>query len=200
MTTGANASNSFTTTQLAAANTGLSAPYLRANEREVLQLINLARADGNLFLKQYGDRYIAATPAFQHNRYAQSLYTDLRRIKGLPPLQPSFKLAKSATAHAQDIGTHGLQSHTSSNGCKYDQRISRFIGSPYVALGENISYGKDHNQALPIVMNLLIDNNNEALGHRRNILSPTFESIGIAIQAHQKHGFTCVQDYAAGIE
>ena len=155
--------------------------------------------DGSAFLKEYADYYITRVLFFQNNKYAQSLYQDLRRVKGLPPLTPSRFLAASSKAHAQDIGSKGMRGHTSSSGLSYDKRIGKFVGLDFTALGENISYGTDHNLALPIVLNLLIDNNNDNYGHRRNLLSPSYEQVGISIQQHRQYGFTCVQDFGAGI-
>jgi uncharacterized protein YkwD len=189
----------FSESQRAAANTGAYANYLTSEEKKVLQLINLARTDGNLFLKEYADKYIASNPVFKNNKFAQSLYVDLRKAKGLPPLTPNEKLYRSAKAHATDIGAKGMKGHDSSNGDNFNKRIPRFLSS-YSGFGENISYGTDNNTALPIVMLLLIDNNNADYGHRKNILSPSFESIGAAIQQHKTYGFVCVQDFGTGVQ
>ncbi len=189
----------FTDLQRTAASTGNSAAYLSTEEKKVLQLINLVRTDGSVFLKEYVDKYIKMNVAFQNNPFAQSLYNDLKKIKGLPPLRPNMKLCNSARAHAQDIGQKGMRGHQSSNGMKFDTRLARYVGS-YRGLGENISYGTNHNTAVPVVLELLIDNNNKDYGHRRNILSPSFETIGISIQTHSKYGFTCVQDFGTGVE
>ncbi len=190
---------SFTDLQRSAASTGSSAAYLSTEEKNVLLLINLVRADGAVFLKEYVDKYIKANTAFQNNSFAQSLYNDLKKVKGLPPLRPNMKLCNSARAHAQDIGQKGMRGHQSSNGMKFDTRVARYVGG-YRGLGENISYGSNHNAAIPVVLELLIDNNNKDFGHRRNILSPSFETIGISIQSHSKYGYTCVQDFGSGVE
>ena len=189
----------FSESQRAAANTGAYANYLTSEEKKVLQLINLARTDGNLFLKEYADKFIAGNPIFKGNKFAQSLYVDLRKAKGLPPLTPNEKLYRSAKAHATDIGTKGMKGHDSSNGDNFNKRIPKFLSS-YSGFGENISYGTDNNTALPIVMLLLIDNNNADYGHRKNILSPSFESIGAAIQQHKAFGYVCVQDFGTDVQ
>ena len=189
----------FSESQRSAANTGVYANYLSAEEKKVLQLINLARTDGNLFLKEYADKFIAANPIFKNNKFAQSLYTDLRKAKGLPALTPNEKLFRSAKAHALDIGTKGLKGHNSSSGESFNKRIPKFL-STYMGFGENISYGTDNNNALPIVMLLLIDNNNPDYGHRKNILSPSFETIGTSIQQHKAYGYLCVQDFGIGVQ
>jgi uncharacterized protein YkwD len=189
----------FSLTQRNAANTGNAAAYLSQEEKKVLLLVNLVRADGAVFCKEYVDKFIRSNPAFQNNAFAQSLYSDLKKVKGLPPLRPSMKLCNSARAHAQDIGQKGMKGHQSSNGMKFDTRVARYVGS-YRGLGENISYGNNHSGAIPVVLELLIDNNNKDYGHRRNILSTSFETIGISIQPHTKYGFTCVQDFGAGVD
>ena len=49
---------SFSDIQRSAANTGSTAAYLSPEEKKVLLLINLVRADGGTFLKEYVDKYI----------------------------------------------------------------------------------------------------------------------------------------------
>jgi Cysteine-rich secretory protein family len=191
--------SAFSELQRSAANTGVYANYLSAEEKKVLQLINLARTDGSLFLKEYADKYIAANPVFKNNKFAQSLYVDLRKAKALPALTPNEKLFRSAKAHATDIGSKGLKGHNSSSGESFNKRIPKFLSS-YLGYGENISYGHDNNNALAVVMLLLIDNNNPDYGHRKNILSPSFESIGASIQQHKTYGYLCVQDFGTAVQ
>ena len=111
----------FSDKQRAEANTAANITYMSPEEKKVLLLINLARMDGSAFLKEYADYYITRVLFFQNNKYAQSLYQDLRRVKGLPPLTPSRFLAASSKAHAQDIGSKGMRGHTSSSGLSYDK-------------------------------------------------------------------------------
>jgi uncharacterized protein YkwD len=45
-------------------------------------------------------------------------------------------------------------------------------------------------------MQLLIDDGIESLGHRKNILEPKYQWIGIAIEPHKTYRTNCVMDFA----
>lgn len=78
------------------------------------------------------------------------------------------------------------------------QRLTRkeIIASAgtYSAAGENISYGV--NTARGIVIQLLVDDGVSSLGHRKNMLSTTFDSAGVAYGEHKYYRCMCVIDFA----
>jgi uncharacterized protein YkwD len=63
----------------------------------------------------------------------------------------------------------------------------------YTEVGENIYYGPY--TPLEIVIQLLIDDGIEDLGHRKNLLSPKFNSIGVAIKPHKTYEYNCVMGF-----
>ena len=63
----------------------------------------------------------------------------------------------------------------------------------YFAWGENCSYGFE--EAISIVITLLIDEDIEGVGHRKNILNPGYNSVGVAIRPHKDYQFNCVMDF-----
>jgi len=60
-------------------------------------------------------------------------------------------------------------------------------------VGENCSYGFE--TAIDIVLSLLIDEGVKNKGHRQNILSEDFNSIGVAIRPHITYRVNCVMDF-----
>ncbi len=176
------------------ANTATNLDYLDEEEKRVIYLVNLARTEGALFAETYLQAYVKSQGISPQEPYLKSLYQDLKDAK-MPPLAPHPKLSQAAAFHAEDTGEKGLVSHDSSDGTPFGKRVKRFVQAG--ALAENCSYG--YATAEGIVMQLLLDANTPSLGHRKNILNPVFDHIGVAIHPHQEWKFTCVQDFAAKI-
>ena len=170
----------------------INADYLTAEEKEVIRLCNLARNDGKRFWREYCEPNIEN----KSSSYVKSLKTDLENTHGLCPLKPSKQLYEAAKFHAIDMGKTGGWGHDSSDGLGCHDRIRKFTGKKY-GTGENCSYG--YNKAIDIVLRLLIDENVESLGHRKNILRPEYNFIGVSIQPHKKYGYNCVMDFAYDI-
>lgn len=171
-------------------DTGKGVNYLDEEEAKVIYLMNLARHDGNKFIKDYLNDYVASKDK-QDNRYVKSLYEVLRKTKGVAPLLPSKKLTAAALHHAKDMGKTGQVGHDSSDGTSFKTRIHRYVPG---AAAENCSYGRK--DAVSIVMQLLIDNGVPSLGHRKTILNPNYKYVGVAIEPHEKYRYNCVQDFA----
>jgi uncharacterized protein YkwD len=90
------------------------------------------------------------------------------------------------------MGEKGKVGHTSSNGTTFENRIRKKVKSGMIA--ENCDYG--YSEPLDIVMSLLIDDGITNLGHRKNILNPSLNYVGIAIEKHKTYRTTCVMDFA----
>lgn len=183
--------------QLAAANTAKDVPYLSHEEKQVILLTNLARTDGQLFVRTLLDNYLQSKGNSKRSRYVASLISDLNKVKGLPILQLNEKLCQSAAFHAHDMGMKGLTGHNSSDGTIAFTRIKRFLKpTGNYTLAENCSYG--FSKALDIVMQLLIDEGVRDIGHRKNLLSTKLDQVGVAIQPHQSaYRYNFVQDFAS---
>lgn len=168
-------------------NTGTECEYLNEEEKKVILFMNMARHDGPLFAESFLAAYMQENH-LEKNSYTRSLLRDLKKIKGLVPLIPEEDLTSVAQGHATKSGEKGTTGH---NGFK--QRFEPLMGNPYTHVGENCSYG--YEQAIDIVISLLIDEGVKELGHRHNILAPDFNSIGIAIRPHQSYRTNCVMDF-----
>jgi len=168
------------------AGTGKDAAFLNEDEKKVIQYANLARANGRLFARTFLDEYMKIKKLKQ-NSYTRSLYKELQQVKDLPMLLPERDLYKVARDHASWSGKKGYEGHKG-----FKQRFTPLM-EIYTEVGENIYYGPY--TPLEIVIQLLIDEGIEDLGHRKNLLSPKFNSIGVAIKPHKKYEYNCVMGF-----
>ena len=169
------------------ANTITEADYLNDEEKKVIFYCNLARINGELFsitfLQHYIDYY-----SFEITDNIQSLFSDLKATSDLPVLIPQFDLYEIAKGHAVKSGKTGHIGHEG-----FYERFEKVYGSKYYTVAENCDYGND--DALSIVMSLLIDEGIPSLGHRKNILHEEMNSIGVSLQPHSEYRHNCVMDF-----
>ena len=139
--------------ELAKANTAQNT-NLTQQEKLVFLYCNLARMDGAKFMRTYAAKYLTGSSS-----YVASLKRDLQQVKNRPMLYPEKDLCYTAAIHAEDMGTHGMIGHNSSDGTACFTRIRKYYKCGTAA--ENCSYG--YSDALDIVMQLLIDENTSSL-------------------------------------
>jgi uncharacterized protein YkwD len=166
--------------------------FAQNQEKEVLELLNAVRTDPKKFMDKHVLPYIEANKLTK-NRYAKSLVSDLKKTKPMAALQLSDALTKTARNHAKEMGTNGKTGHESMDGTPFHIRV-RKQSKAQGMIAENCAYGQT--SALDFVMQLLIDDGIESLGHRKNILEPTYMWIGIAIEPHKTYRTNCVMDFA----
>lgn len=168
------------------ANTAKDTRYLKDEEKQIIFYTNLARADGKLFSETYLKWYMESE-AMWSNSFVQSLEQNLRDVRDLPMLVPDKYLYDIARDHAVKSGKSGQQGHQG-----FKKRF-RKLDRSYVYFGENCYYGRDN--PLVIVIRLLIDDEVPDLGHRKNMLEPLYNSIGISIMPHKTFSYNCVMDF-----
>lgn len=168
------------------ANTAKNIRYLKEDEKEVIFYTNLARADGKRFAESYLALYLKSN-ALPPDSFILSLIEQLDSTRDLPMLYPDNDLRDIARNHAVTSGKLGTQGHQG-----FEKRFKQ-ASKTFAAYGENCYYGVDN--PLLIVIELLIDKGFENLGHRRNMLDPYFNSIGISIMPHKEFGHNCVMDF-----
>jgi uncharacterized protein YkwD len=101
-----------------------------------------------------------------------------RSTRGLPALATQPALEAAATAHSQAMVQQRFFAHVSPGGQTIKQRLSSYIASvANWAMGENLAWGEGA-LATPAA---IVKGWMESPGHRVNILSATFEEIGIGI-------------------
>jgi hypothetical protein len=162
-------------------------PYLNDEERKVILFMNLARHNGPLFAQTFLRSYVEENQ-LENSSYLRSLYRDLEDQSSIPALVPEEDLTSIAQGHATRSGETGHVGHKD-----MQKRFAPVRGNPYYAWGENCSYGFE--EAISIVIKLLIDEGIEDVGHRKNILNPEFNSVGVAIRPHKTYGVNCVIDF-----
>lgn len=168
------------------AHTAKDAEYMTAQEKEVIFLCNLARLNPKLFAETYLQQYVDSLN-LPKNSSVNSLFSTLKKTKKMGLLLPQKDLFEVAKTHAEDSGKKGTVGH--------QNVTSRFkkMAPRYSETAENCDYGNEN--ALDIVMSLLIDEGVADRGHRENILDKNMKSIGVAIREHKKFDFTCVMDF-----
>lgn len=176
------------------ANTAKNENYLSDEEKKVFYYTNLVRTDPKLFAKTYLRHFLDSTKnQWKKKKYINSLYSDLSKASPAPLLIPKRDLFESAKSHAIDMGAHGKIGHETSGGDPFQARIEELKKS-YGYVYENCQYG--YPDALSIVVDLLVDEDVEDLGHRKTILNKDLKYAGVSIQTHKKFRINCVIDYA----
>ncbi len=168
-------------------HTGRDIPWLTGEEQKVILFMNMARHDGPLFAETFVKAYVEENQ-IEHSSYLRSLSKDLEKVSGLGPLFPEEDLTAVAQGHALKSGETGHVGHKD-----IEKRFEPLKGNPYYEWGENCSYGYD--EALGIVITLLIDEDIKGVGHRKNILKESYNSVGVAIRPHKSYRVNCVIDF-----
>lgn len=117
----------------------------------------------------------------------------LKRAKPLPILYPDEILNKAARSHTQDMAASSTFSHNSSDGSSFSERVKRF-GFAGNAWGENLAAGFEET-AEDAVLQLVIDDGVPSRGHRKNLLSPDFNVIGVSCGPHPVWRIVCTMDF-----
>ncbi|MES2837792.1 MAG: CAP domain-containing protein [Bacteroidota bacterium] len=172
------------------ANTAKNDTNTTAEEKRVIQLINLCRLNAKLFAETYVTHYLDSI-SFKENKYSTSLKGDLKRLKlPLPVLELDEELRLFAEAHAEFSGEKGKE------GPGNFEARKALLPKKYTqnSFAENRQYGDTN--TIDIVMALLLDDEVESLEHRKNILNPKFNKIGLAIRPHKKEFSNCVIDFS----
>ena len=166
-------------------NTAATTHYLSDHEKEVIYILNLLRADPKLFANTVVEKY----PEYNNQLYLKnipeykSLLETLRNSKPLSLLYPDSLCFESAKCHALYSGKMAYVGHErKTEECKVKKHYE----------GECCQYG--YEDALSILMDLLIDQNVPSLGHRFLCLSD-YARIGVSIQPHTGYGHNTVVDF-----
>lgn len=117
-----------------------------------------------------------------------NLVNEERAKYNAPPLKWDDKLAKLAENHCKDMINRNFFSHNTPDGKTPFDRM-KAAGISYIAAGENIAAGQSSPQS---VMESWMNSS----GHRKNILNPDFEYIGIGIVRGGSYGIYWAQEFA----
>lgn len=150
---------------------------LTEEEREGFYWINLLRKNPASFSQNYLDPFVAQFPELKGS-YVRSLRNELLGLGALNMIEPASHVQKEAERHCLDLAKkQGKISHEASDGRSFSQRMSD-AGIRNCA-GENVFEGDA--DALQALLLLLIDQGVPSLGHRKALLNPSFNIMGIAV-------------------
>lgn len=184
----------FTKEELTLANTAKNENYLSADEKEVIQVLNLAR----VYPKSFASFYLNFLEFHQNisysvfneglksfkrkDRYYYSLYKELLQLedKELELLQPCTSMYAYAECWSKEMGMRNVTGHN---------RKKCTDGS----FGECCSYMNTTN-AVEHVLLLLIDEDIKSLGHRNTMFSAVI-SVGVSFAPHKEYGKGLVLDF-----
>lgn len=165
---------------------------LNPDQQEWFYWTNLSRQKPRFFFDSVVQPILKTYPELQSG-YTTSLKNDLNKAGQLPLILPNKKLLAVAQYHANDLAKHkSSPSHNSTNGQTFQQRMIKNEINRCAA--ENISYGP-LNTVMSLVL-LFIDEGLQDLGHRKNLLSPTYIEMGIGIASYPNNLILVVQDFA----
>jgi uncharacterized protein YkwD len=144
----------------------------------------MARSYPQLFCETVVKKYAeySLNDELEATTWYKSLVATMTKMKPVNLLQPDQECYTSAQCHAYNSGLRGYEGHDRSRICE--------ARSYYNA--ECCDYSND--QAIDIVMSLLIDENVESLGHREICFGP-YKTIGVSTQPHKTWRFNTVLDF-----
>ncbi len=122
----------------------------------------------------------SALGASKANRATLCLLNRERRARGLRALRSNSKLARAARGHARDMVAQHYFSHDSRSGASFSARIKRTgwtRSRRSYTMGENIGWGGGSLSTPRAMVQAWMN----SAGHRANILSRSFNQIGIGI-------------------
>lgn len=108
-----------------------------------------------------------------------------RKALGLAPLRWDSALAEAARRHAETMLQHNAISHQFPGEIDFSRRASE-AGAHFSAIAENVAVGPDAGEIHDAWM--------KSPGHRRNLLDPDLNSLGVAVVSHDGQLFA-VEDF-----
>ncbi len=189
-----NPADYFSIEELKAAQTADEHNSLSEVEKQTIAVMNLARLYPKKFAREYLPAVVEKSERLKPGAAYEELIEELLSHKPGSPLLPDDFLYKHARTHAKDMGTSAKSGHNSSGGKTFIMRMAP-MEKRYQGVAENCQYGfKD---AAEIVVDLLIDKGVPSRGHRKNILDPLFNRVGVSFEPHKKFEFNSVHIFAA---
>lgn len=163
---------------------------LSKSGQELIYWVNLMRKDPNLFKDRYILPFLEQFPE-AHSREAKTLLTQMSGISTLPQLTLSPLLTGTSQDHAAFLAGRKMISHIGRGGKGFARRMAD-AGVTECA-GENIFDGQD--DALMVLILLLIDTGVPGAGHREALLNPEFNTTGIGVSPMDEKRVVFVQQF-----
>lgn len=161
---------------------------LTKEEKGFVYWVNVFRSNPKWFYEQPVTSFLKQFPQ-ANTTEAKSLKEELMRANPIPVFVLDEKLLEPAKAHAMDLSVMGALSHTSSSGKDFAERM-KTVGFLSCAAENLFSGNQDPLEALIL---LLLDHGVPNLGHRRNLMNPSLQRMGISFVKAQKGSWVLVQ-------
>lgn len=116
-----------------------------------------------------------------------------RKTRALPPLHSSEGLSGLARRHSFDLAQSGALSHLSSSGLSLQDRLVQ-AGFFFADGGENVARSETY------VADLIHQSLMKSPEHRENILSSSYDTIGIGVVEPKDGSYYITQDFIRAIE
>lgn len=177
-------SNEWADPKYNACNTARGASYMTEEERTLIWVLNMARVNPRLFCRTVVAPYSKSNGIdMESETYYLSLMKQMRNMEALNILQPDKVCFVSAECHAVSSGKRGYTGHNRQTAeCRKVQKFN----------GECCSYGVE--DAIGVVVTLLVDEDVPSLGHR-NILLGGYTKTGVAMRPHKGYRTNTVIDF-----
>ena len=108
----------------------------------------------------------------------------IRRQHGLPPLAADQVLVNISRQHSWDMLRRGFFSHINPEGRSLQERLPPAYASHLSGWGENIWTGSGYSPGNPLALaRMMLDSWMSSPGHRRNILNPGYNRLGVGVAA-----------------
>jgi len=161
---------------------------LNQSEQEMFYWVNLLRKDPPAFWRNQVEHFLKTFPEAR-TASSNSLQHDLLSTSALSPLRVSAALTRTTKDHSAFLAQKQTISHRGRNGKDFAARMKEagVVG----CAGENVFDGE--NNPLVALILLLIDEGVPSAGHRRALLEPAFNSMGVGVSFRDQRSYMVQQ-------
>ncbi|MBR1715789.1 MAG: CAP domain-containing protein [Treponema sp.] len=163
-------------------------------EKDAILELNKARTNPKAYAALYILPMKDTYKGTEGNAALIECLSEMSKLDSLGTLNFAQGLYECAKEHADSSAAAGAFSHTRVDGTETFAAFGKY--GTYSSAGENIAAGQ--RTVRDVVVDLLIDDGIESRGHRKNILSSSFDSVGVGYSAqHTKYTTMWVFDFAS---
>ncbi|MGM9551819.1 MAG: S-layer homology domain-containing protein [Clostridia bacterium] len=149
----------------------------RISQGKGIDQIEMTNDEAKSYEESYEDYELTDSSEIAFRKAVVTLVNEIRNDYGLNQLSENPDLAKVAQMKAEDMQNNDYFDHQSPTyGSPFDMMDE--FGISYISAGENIAKGQSTPQEV-------VDSWMNSMGHRENILDPSYDQIGIGYSADE---------------
>ena len=164
---------------------------LSTNDQQVAYFLNYARRNPQIFLDKAINVFVSNHPEVRSS-YIGSLQSTFKTLQPLGIIYPDYSITQISLAHAEDLRTHKIISHQSTNGKSFQERL----GGILKGCGSESIHASMRYNPLEAVLSLLFDFNVPDLGHRKSLLDKRFTHAGFGSAVVPNQYSVLVMDFS----